>query len=334
MLNNLTKRFKPKLIDLIDYKTKLAGNTSKLNESIFKKLFSTKSITEVAAGAHNTVLKRSLGNQKSNNSNYIKQKEASVDSPPFVETKHSKASSSKQTFFTYQKIKNSYSGKKMMHQSSIHNYFGHSFLDRCSDKRRNAEWISQQMCSDQSVFVLFHGDRPFVLTSSDDQNMYSLYKFNYQEVKQFLEPVKIVNNSSVIETKCVFIFLGLEYEKKDKNSVQNQSECPTSVSNFEVCHSPYSSESLYSKEEGHKAWFAIDTSSFDENIESVTNLLSLDRAQFFEGSFLRLLAIQDSLQSSIIAQVILSFSCCFFIFPVFILNLFFLGQIHILLVNF
>ena len=38
------------------------------------------------------------------------------------------------------------------------NYFAHSFIDRCSDKRKSPEWIQEQQHSRDSVFVLFHLD--------------------------------------------------------------------------------------------------------------------------------------------------------------------------------
>ena len=39
------------------------------------------------------------------------------------------------------------------------NYFAHSFIDRCSDKRKDEKWIMDQMRSEKSVFVLFYVDK-------------------------------------------------------------------------------------------------------------------------------------------------------------------------------
>ena len=39
------------------------------------------------------------------------------------------------------------------------NYFAHSFIDRCSDRRKDQKWIDEQMKSDKAVFVLFHIDK-------------------------------------------------------------------------------------------------------------------------------------------------------------------------------
>lgn len=288
MFNNLTKQLKHKLTDIDNY-NKLVGAKSCLflNDVYFKANLNNSKTTTT------TSVKKFLGDNYHRNlipQYYYKKEQDLTES--VINNNNKKLG---------RLAKTNNKTKKMFHQTTI-NYFGHSFLDRCSDKRRDYEWIKEQMQSDKSVFVLFHNDRPFVLTSAEDKNMYSLYKFGYDEVKQFLEPIENVNNN--IKTKCVYIFLGVEYEKNetglsndDHNNNSNKNK-----SNFEVCHSPYSKDSLYNKDD-HKAWFAIDTSGFDENIESVTKLLSLDRAQFFEGNFLRLLAIQDSLQSSIIAQV-------------------------------
>ena len=117
--------------------------------------------------------------------------------------------------------------------------------------------------------------------------MYSLYRLSYSDVKQFLE------NSTDSKTPCTSIFLGLEYEK---NSSTNDNPLD--------CWSPYSNPDIYNRAE-YKPWFAIDTSGYDSNIENVQKLFAEKfgkSGQFFEGNFLRLLAIQDISESSIIAQ--------------------------------
>lgn len=169
------------------------------------------------------------------------------------------------------------------------NYFAHSFIDRCSDKRKDSKWIEDHMQLDSSVFVLFHIDKPFV-SVHDSKNMYSLCKFNYSSVKQLLEKDEATN-----QFKCTNVFLGVEYEKNAQNDQTGLS----------LCHSPYSNPNTYNKN-SYKAWFAIDTSGYDLNIENVSKLFA-SHGQFFEGNFLRLMAIQDMLESSIIAQVSLIF---------------------------
>ncbi len=120
--------------------------------------------------------------------------------------------------------------------------------------------------------------------------MYSLYKFSYSEVKQFLE-----RNTTDAKPLCTSIFLGLEYEKR----VDGDED----LDSYTQCWSPYSNPYMYNKEK-HRPWFAVDTSGFDLNIENVQKNFAenLKKGQFFEGNFLRLLAIQDLSESSIIAQ--------------------------------
>lgn len=153
------------------------------------------------------------------------------------------------------------------------NYFAHSFIDRCADRRKDSEWINQKLTENGTVFVLFHVDKPFVYVN-DSEKMYSLCKFNYSQIKSFLD------------AKCVYVFLGVEYMK-------NSAKLETI--------SPYSCAKSYDRNNS-KAWFVVETSQFDTRIEKVSSLLS-DQGKFFEGNFLRLMAIQDLQESSIIAQV-------------------------------
>lgn len=161
------------------------------------------------------------------------------------------------------------------------NYFAHSFIDRCSDKRKDTQWINEQMKLEKSVFILFHVDKPFV-SVDDSKKMFTLSKFTYEQVKQFVDTEDLVK-------KCVCVFLGVEYDKAGNNELTPAD-----------CHSPYSNPELYNKNE-FRAWFAIDTSAFDENVENVSKLF-IENGKFFEGNFLRLMAIQDLKESSIIAQ--------------------------------
>lgn len=126
--------------------------------------------------------------------------------------------------------------------------------------------------------------------------MYSLYKFSYSEIRQFVE------RTPDSKPLCTSIFLGLEYEKRVDI---NEDDDFNQLDSYTQCLSPYSSPYMYNKDK-YRPWFCIDTSGFDLNIENVqkhfVEKFSSDRGQFFEGNFLRLLAIQDLSESSIIAQ--------------------------------
>ena len=171
-----------------------------------------------------------------------------------------------------------------MSQPTI-NYFSHSFIDRSSDKRKDKEWIQTQMTSSDSVFVLFHVDKPFVVMN-DSKNMFSLVRFNYDQVKTVIE------SQTLPSATC--IFLGVEYEKnKDFTDLSKNS-----MSEYK-CQSPYSDPNKYNKNV-FRSWFAIDLAS-ELNKTEISDMFK-DQGQFFEGNFLRVLAIQDLRESSIIAQ--------------------------------
>lgn len=162
------------------------------------------------------------------------------------------------------------------------NYFAHSFIDRCSDKRKNKKWINEQMKSNDSVFVLFHVDKPFVSTNNTN-NMFSLFRFNYEQIKM------------VLNTDSICIFLGVEYEK---NKEYNPEASSNTMDTFK-CQSPYSNPNIYNKN-SFKSWFALDLAN-EANVNQINELFK-EHGQFFEGNFLRVMAIQDLLESSIIAQ--------------------------------
>jgi hypothetical protein len=197
-----------------------------------------------------------------------------------------------------------YQPKKMLNNNPntagsvkpIVNYFSNSFIDRCSDRRKNAQWIQDEMKRDKTVFIVFHVDKPFVNVNRANRSMYSLCKLTYQQVKHLLEYRQG-------DDKCNWIFLGLEYEKNKEfeNECENEDDDSGAYLTSE-CHSPYSSPNMYNRGE-HRSWFAIDASAFNVDIESVSKSLQLENGQFFEGNFLRLMAIQDPMESSIIAQV-------------------------------
>jgi NAD+ diphosphatase len=111
-------------------------------------------------------------------------------------------------------------------------------------------------------------------------------------VKEILEHGEMSEKNS----KNNFIFLGLEYEKVNSSDADDNNEAESAKTIF----SPYSYSDNYNKNSA-KAWFAIDTSNFDSNIENVQKMFT-QHGQFFEGNFLRLMAIKDIQESSIIAQ--------------------------------
>jgi NADH pyrophosphatase NudC (nudix superfamily) len=191
------------------------------------------------------------------------------------------------------------------------NYFAHSFIDRCSDKRKNKRWIDEQLRAMNTVFILFQVDKPFVIVD-EQQKMFQLYKFNYEQVSFLIDVEKSQgelndtksshsdnNNNSHNKSngqcdekpkngkyKSTIVFLGLEYEKNTNQTLENIS--------------PYSNPDAYNKQ-SYRPWFAIDINSCGSEIENISQMLS-KYGQFFEGNFLRMMAIQDHLESSIIAQ--------------------------------
>lgn len=183
--------------------------------------------------------------------------------------------------------------KRMFTTSQAVNYFGNSFLDRQSDKRKDNEWIAEQMKSPKSVFVLFHVDKPFV-DLNKEKNTFGLSKFNYDQVKKLLETSD--------NQKCNWLFLGIEYERNG-NSDDNEKKENLNDNDVNAIRSPYSDVENYNRDE-FKSWFAVDTSGFDENVDNVGKIFG-GSGKFFEGNFLRLMAIQNVFESSVIAQVTL-----------------------------
>ena len=125
------------------------------------------------------------------------------------------------------------------------------------------------------------------MSIDDSKNMFSLTKFTYSDVAKFME------SQDQSKKPCTHIFLGLEYDKSGNNGDESDE-------GFNKCHSPYSNPDIYNKG-SHRPWFAIDVSNYDK-LENVSSLFA-NKGQFFEGNFLRLMAIQDLKESSIIAQV-------------------------------
>lgn len=178
---------------------------------------------------------------------------------------------------------------KKMSQPNI-NYFGHTFIDRSSDKRKDTAWIERQLRRDNTVFVLFHVDKPFV-AMHQSQTSFSLHKFSYDQVSSLLATPNARKSDGLI-------FLGIEREL-NKNFGPTQTGTP-----YDTIFSPYSHPDINNKtdsEDSFKSWFALDTSVLNKDLEQVNDMFA-EYGKFFEGSFLRMMSIQDSLESSIIAQ--------------------------------
>jgi hypothetical protein len=196
-------------------------------------------------------------------------------------------------------LKRSLNMTTMITEPSIVNYFANTFLDRASNKRKDVNWINEQLQSNEAVFVLFHVNndvRPFVCIEEETKT-FSLSKFDFSQVKHFLasnDSTSADDNKTVdiTKSKCNCLFLGLEYLKND----QIQSETNSSIS-------PYSRPDLYTDKTKFRPWFAIDTSGFELNSDELSSSLS-KFGKFFEGNFLRLMGIQNPLEASVIAQVV------------------------------
>lgn len=175
------------------------------------------------------------------------------------------------------------------------NYFGNSFLDRQSDRRKDSKWLDEQMRSPKSVFILFHVDRPFMSINSE-KNEFELSKFTYEQVKPFLENQKQSQQGDATN----WLFLGIEYERNE-NATNTTTE-PLDKGQIWSIRSPYSNIDNYYNRDEYRSWFAIDTSSFDENTDKIGKIVG-ESGKFYEGNFLRMMAIHDVFESSVIAQV-------------------------------
>lgn len=167
------------------------------------------------------------------------------------------------------------------------NYFGNSFLDRQSDRRKDTKWLDEQMRAPNTVFILFHVDRPF-MNASDQADAFALSKFTYDQVKTF------INDDT---KKCNWLFLGVEYERRNDVNDAIDEKAVWSI------RSPYSNLDDYYNLDKYKSWFAIDTSGYSDDVEKVTSVLGNGVGKFFDGNFLRLMAVSDVYESSVIAQV-------------------------------
>lgn len=169
--------------------------------------------------------------------------------------------------------------------SSTVNFFADSFLDRCSDKRKNLDWINEQMKLNQTNFILFHVDKPLVIIDNAN-SLFSLYKLNYSQIEFLLN-----FNSNDKFNNCIVLFLGLEYQRLiDENNNGNAKKTS----------SPYSSPTIYDKS-NYTPWFAIDASRYDEDFTNIEKLFS-NGCSFLKGNFIRMLSTQNQQEASIIAQ--------------------------------
>ena len=161
------------------------------------------------------------------------------------------------------------------------------------------------MRSPKAVFILFHVDRPF-MGMDDSSNTFAMKKFTYEQVRPFLE-AKTNDETKQSKVTCNWLFLGIEYEKTEKGKLDSKSDGGEVWS----IRSPYAHIDDYYNREEFRSWFAIDTSGFDEDADKIAKLFGSESGKFYEGNFLRMMAIQDVFESSVIAQVMQKFDSTF-----------------------
>lgn len=168
----------------------------------------------------------------------------------------------------------------LIYRMSYVNFFADTFIDRCSEQRKNKEWIEDKLKHPFANFLLFHVDKPFVIID-DAKKEFNLNKLAYSQVEFLLNN----KNEEKERESCVLIFLGLEYKRLD-NTVDNNnnkddqnSQVAASINNFKNSRSPYISPDLYDRND-YKPWFAIDTSNYDLNYQNVEKC-------FQNGTFLQ-----------------------------------------------
>jgi hypothetical protein len=171
------------------------------------------------------------------------------------------------------------SGIAKLNRMSCVNYYADAFLDRCSEQRKDKKWITDRMTSKEATFILFHVDRPLVANTENkltDAGGTSsvLYKIDYVLAENF------------IQKNCIILFLGLEYKKLDDTANHIKST--------------YAMPSLYDRT-SFRPWFAIDTSSFDDDPDKISMLFN-NEGSFLDGNYIRLTNINTN-EASILAQV-------------------------------
>ena len=178
------------------------------------------------------------------------------------------------------------------YKMSYANFFADAFVDRCSEQRKNKEWINDKLNHSKTNFILFHIDKPFV-TIDDSKKEFNLCKLNYSQIEFLL------NKNDEQRENCITIFLGLEYKRliDENNNSENLDENKNNLKNL---RSPYLSPDLYDRSD-YKPWFAIDTSNYDKDPQNIEKLFK--NGVFLQGNFIRMLSMQHKEEASLIAQV-------------------------------
>jgi hypothetical protein len=189
----------------------------------------------------------------------------------------------------------------LTYRMSYVNFFADSFVDRCSEHRKNKEWIQDKLKHSSTNFILFHIDKPFVIID-DTKKEFNLCKLNYSQVEFLLKPKK----EGEEREDCIVIFLGLEYKRlidENNNNGENldqNSKVLASINNFKNSRSPYLTPDQYDRND-YKPWFAIDTSKYDLNHQNIENIFQ--NGTFLQGNFIRMLSMEHREEASLIAQV-------------------------------
>jgi hypothetical protein len=187
-------------------------------------------------------------------------------------------------YFLNKKINKSY-------KMSYVNFFADTFIDRCSDQRKNKDWVNEKLKLNQTNFILFHIDKPFVIID-EEKKQFNLCKLKYQQIEFLL------NNKTNVDDNCTVLFLGLEYKRiVDENNNNNNN---ITSSDFINSKSPYLSPDSYDRE-SYTPWFAIETSNHDKNHQTIEKLFQ--NGTFLLGNFIRMMSMEFREEASLIAQV-------------------------------
>lgn len=107
----------------------------------------------------------------------------------------------------------------------LRNYFSYNILSRCSEKRKDEDWLERKMKEESTKFIIFSELKPFVVTTPKSKWKYELVKLSYKEIHLLLND------------KAVIVFLGLTNSATDsegdavfavdiKDTADIQKTCP------------------------------------------------------------------------------------------------------------
>ena len=104
------------------------------------------------------------------------------------------------------------------------NYFSHAPLNRRADKRKDTEWLNEQMKNPKSKYVIFSKLKPLAI-KLPGENRFRLAVLNYEKISEVLGA-----ESGQLEN---IVFLGVE-ENTFVSSSNGQSEQPNDCTWFAV----------------------------------------------------------------------------------------------------